>query len=795
MLRTFTFMLAWLCGIAAAAQEQPYSLPGQINALSYPEEFNGQIQAWRWINIGAYERAKQYHDRTMYPIRPLSNADFIAFSKLERVPAAPVILKKTAEATVAMFNEAHHIPTNRMYLRELLPQLYAQGFRHLAIEGLETDRITASGKIRVAGDDFQNDPQFVQLLRTTLQLGIEVHGYSYDRKDTLRSRERQHAEQIAAIYQREAVEKLLVFAGYDHINERPDHPNWGKAMAAEFREITGVNPLTIEQATMLAQADRQFDNPYRRAVGLLHTPTLMRTPTGEYWREPNEDQFDLQVFHPRMRYVAGHAAQEFMPDDRLLPLDSILRLPGVAARFHYPTLAKIYLRDDWETLGQKAAPYEVHLLERATDKLRVPSGEALQIVLQSEYGERLSLGAEALNWEATLVLGGLTYGESGWEKQNFYLVDGTIRQQVAKPPTDTISVAGKYLTPGFADGHTHNLDRMWQTFMVDQYLAEGTLYVQNLTSKAKGAKKFQKYLQTRPAPLVRYPNWGFTSTLGHPFMAYEPYAMGLRDMSTWERKKDEIRQSRRDLYNSYAFVDSVEQLNSIWPAFLDTQPDFVKVYYFNEAGIPEQGLGEYGLRLEVAQAIIDSAHAAGLDVYAHIVSRKEFERMLEAGTDGLAHMPGISWHGDSTRYPDYYLPDSILIEAAKRGVILNPTAALAKFQMDSAALDTCTQYQFDLISRYRKLGGKVIVGSDMFSRTGSEAYNYYAKHFPLNEGELLRLLTTETAQVAFPLRAVGALRHGFRADFLVFGQPPLLKPQTVAKPEKVFVAGQLAVGK
>jgi len=392
---------------------------------------------------------------------------------------------------------------------------------------------------------------------------------------------------------------------------------------------------------------------------------------------------------------------------------------------------------------------------------------------------------------ATFVEGATLRVDGQWVQRDFHIVDGTIQWATDRTIEDTLRLAGYYVTPGFADAHTHNLDRSWQRGFVDRYLSEGTLVVQNLTSKSQGTRDFRAYLDEVPAPTVRYANWGFTSTLGHPFVAYEPYAMGLNNPSAWEEQADSIAQSRIDLYNSYAFVDSVAQLASIWPRFLETNPDVVKIYYFNEAEIDEQIMGNHGLRFEVAEAIIDSAHAHGLDVYAHVNSRRGVERMLDAGADGFAHMPGHSWDGDSTTVDAYYLPDEVLRQAADQDAVIIPTATLNVYSNrgDSTAIQAAADFQTDLIRRYRGMGGVIAAGSDVFASTGEVMYAYYAEHIDLPPGEKLDLLTTETTRAILPDEQTGRIAEGYAASFLVFREQPFASDQW-HKPAYVYLDGR-----
>lgn len=63
--------------------------------------------------------------------------------------------------------------------------------------------------------------------------------------------------------------------------------------------------------------------------------------------------------------------------------------------------------------------------------------------------------------------------------------------------------------------------------LAEKYLEEGTFYVQLLTNKVNGAEKFREYFAKPVTVDTRYAHMGITSTLGHPFMAYEPFALGF----------------------------------------------------------------------------------------------------------------------------------------------------------------------------------------------------------------------------------------------------------------------------
>ena len=90
-------------------------------------------------------------------------------------------------------------------------------------------------------------------------------------------------------------------AGYGHINEQSEPQ---KMMAQYFKELSGIDPLTVDQAAMMEYATPKYENPLYAQALQRHRfaqPTVFRNPTGGYWsNEPGRR--DLTVFHPRTQY-------------------------------------------------------------------------------------------------------------------------------------------------------------------------------------------------------------------------------------------------------------------------------------------------------------------------------------------------------------------------------------------------------------------------------------------------------------------------------------------------------------
>ncbi|MGI4833347.1 MAG: hypothetical protein ACRYFK_07780 [Janthinobacterium lividum] len=165
------------------------------------------------------------------------------------VPAAAAILTQTWARQVVMFNEEHTQPRGRWLVGSLLPALYRQGFRYLALEALEaadSAGLRQRGYPVAASGFYTNEPHFGNLIRQARQLGFRLIAYDALSAD----RERDEARNlIAATLGPHPQARVVVLAGHGHINEASS----AQSMAAWVHKLTGIDPLTIEQ-TQAAQA-------------------------------------------------------------------------------------------------------------------------------------------------------------------------------------------------------------------------------------------------------------------------------------------------------------------------------------------------------------------------------------------------------------------------------------------------------------------------------------------------------------------------------------------------------------
>ncbi|NNE98715.1 MAG: hypothetical protein HKN25_06815 [Pyrinomonadaceae bacterium] len=376
------------------------------------------------------------------------------------------------------------------------------------------------------------------------------------------------------------------------------------------------------------------------------------------------------------------------------------------------------------------------------------------------------------------LIGGNIFDGKKFVKKDLYIADGKITFEKPGTLEKTIKIENQFVIPPFGDAHTHNLDREFQlTYLPEQYLKEGTFYVQNLTAKTKNIDYFRKYFSTKQTPDVIFANQGISSTSGHPFMAYEPYVMGLYDASKWKDNIEKIRTSRLDEGNSYIFIDSKKAAKEKLKGFFAGKPDIVKIFLVDvgnfEKNSVDEILGNSGLPAELAEYVTKESQKRGLKVYAHIDTAEDFETGVKIGVDGFAHMP--TWNGKPETKQEFQVSKKVLEKAANRNIVISPTIAITTGGTDKDSQEYKNQIEFirQFLSKYHKLGGTILIGSDYFNRPLTVELKAFIEVDAFEELELLKIVSETTPRAIFPERKIGFLKEGYEGSVLVLKKNPL----------------------
>lgn len=158
--------------------------------------------------------------------------------------ALDYIKEQSTDKQVVIINEQHWQPKHRYLGNTLLQYYYDLGFRYFAVEGvsIEDEIFLNERKFPLQSSGFYTrEPQFGNMLRNALDIGFYVVGYD----SMCMNREYIQAQNIYdKCLKVNTTSKVLIWAGVDHIiEEKNNNPR----MAYYLKQISGINPLTIQQ--------------------------------------------------------------------------------------------------------------------------------------------------------------------------------------------------------------------------------------------------------------------------------------------------------------------------------------------------------------------------------------------------------------------------------------------------------------------------------------------------------------------------------------------------------------------
>lgn len=219
---------------------------------------------------------------------------------------------------VVMINEAHHVPQTRATTLQILEPLHAAGFRYLALEAVhsnDAEIINRTGRVPAIRGDYTNEPTYAAMVRRAVALGYTI--ISYDVSAGGAQREEQAGKHLADFLKAHPGSRMLVHAGYGHIREGKFHTRDYLATAQVLANLTGLDPLTLDQTETFAHSKPAYESPVYRGVTKtadLRSPSLLINADGKLWH-PADKPVDAAVFLPRPKMVRGRP-------------DWLARLPG-----------------------------------------------------------------------------------------------------------------------------------------------------------------------------------------------------------------------------------------------------------------------------------------------------------------------------------------------------------------------------------------------------------------------------------------------------------------------------------
>lgn len=270
--------------------------------------------------------------------------------------ALTTITNLARSTSVVMLNEAHHVSKHRIFALELARRLRKQGFTHIAAETFyDVNSMMELGFPTTDNGAYINDPEFGHFIRQSMQMGYSLVEY----ESLSENRELEQAKNLQKFLNENPKAKILIYAGYSHIRERPEK----RMMASILKKITQIDPLTIDQVggTPRHSSDLADINYDYIKDKISTSPTVFKNKCDGNWlvSEHYSSDVDITVFHEKQYLKNGRINWLTSSPERV----EYKKLLG-NLKFDEPYVVKAVLENEFQTVGEKAIP---------VDQVKVPN--------------------------------------------------------------------------------------------------------------------------------------------------------------------------------------------------------------------------------------------------------------------------------------------------------------------------------------------------------------------------------------------------------------------------------------
>lgn len=218
--------------------------------------------------------------------------------------AAEVITRLAKDRRIVLINEAHHDAHTRALTLALLPRLRAAGFTHFAAEALhdgDAELARRGYPVPASGSPYLHEPLYGEIVRQALKLGFAVVPYEAD-EGSAGQREAGQARQLyRKVFEADPQARLFVHAGYAHVDKAPGQLGAGvQPMAMQLKQLSGFDPLSIDQTRWRDIGFRLDGDPYRQLLALYKPQqaiVLVRRDDGSAW-SADPARHDVDVILP-----------------------------------------------------------------------------------------------------------------------------------------------------------------------------------------------------------------------------------------------------------------------------------------------------------------------------------------------------------------------------------------------------------------------------------------------------------------------------------------------------------------
>ncbi|MCC7055092.1 MAG: amidohydrolase family protein [Gemmatimonadaceae bacterium] len=380
-----------------------------------------------------------------------------------------------------------------------------------------------------------------------------------------------------------------------------------------------------------------------------------------------------------------------------------------------------------------------------------------------------------------------------------FVRNGLFVTRPRQPADSVVPMQGRFVVPPYADAHTHSPDARFNFATIrDMYLRGGVFYVQVLGNSRAGRREILAEVNTPAGLDAVFANTPITAYGGHPQLLYESLGLFRMPFPAEPAQRLQAARSRAREGDVYLTLDSLPQLPALVRRLRrDTVPILKLMLLDTEhrrtIATDSTAAGSYGLATEVVRPLVDSAHAMGRRVWAHVETAYDAQLAMDGGIDGLAHVPGYGAGSAADSTLDRYrLSEALARRIGRSGIPVVTTIGLARGGARDTAAQRRVRTVFEAnIRLLQRFGARLITGSDTYSDADIIVRDATALNEVLrgDAASLLRLRAVTTPQAIFPGRRIGVLRPGYEASFLILGCNPLARESCLLDIQERFKQG------
>ncbi|MBL8512105.1 MAG: hypothetical protein JNM52_10720 [Betaproteobacteria bacterium] len=371
-------------------QDRPLSAIALMEKMVETKQLPAQTLAQFYAFTGD-ERGTNALMDTGIEINPLPP---VKTSGYTQKPAIDAIAEAARGRRIVILNESHDSQRQRAFALDVVMRLYKLGFSHL---GAETFSQVVAESMKDGAPDLKTgvytlDPLLADLTRQAAQTGYQLFNYEQrpdqrpagkvDRIARITAREQAQADNIKKWLDANPDAKLIIYVGGQHASEIPDQDNvaW---MALRLKQMTGLDPLTIDQTAGTPRGRAELDSPLYQAA--FHTnpisyPIVLVNKAGEWL---SREGYDIVVFHPRLPDSAGRPGWLSMNGYRK---SHSLKLPPLPTR----TLIRAFVKGEPD--GSIAMDQILVKENQTAATLMLPIGQYI-VMRELETGELIPIDA------------------------------------------------------------------------------------------------------------------------------------------------------------------------------------------------------------------------------------------------------------------------------------------------------------------------------------------------------------------------------------------------------------------